>query len=274
MPANSNFNRILRGAILRQLRATNVYDQIVNRGLVRGQFSEPEDTVKVQTLGDIAISDYSGTLPTPQDLETNETSISAEHSKAFAFKAPADDSASQIADAFTEEGVASLLQAAQAFVLSKFSEASLQVDHDPSSDDIRTTIGDAAIKMDNAEAPDGAENRWMVLPPSQIDEIDEDLISTLDTGLAEELVQNRFVGVYKGFRLYKAPKSQFTVTGTSPAYAHAMAGMSQSIAYSDAVLNVRRVPSTDFSGDQVDGLHVGGAKVVRDGATVDVRILQ
>jgi hypothetical protein len=53
-----------------------------------------------------------------------------------------------------------------------------------------------------------------------------------------------------------------------------MAGINQSIAYEDAVLNVRRVPSTDFSGDQVDGLHVAGAQVIRDGATVDFRIKQ
>jgi len=106
MAANSNFNRVLRGAILRKLRMSLVTDQIVNRDLVRGSFEEPEDTVKVQTLGDVSISDYSGSLPTPQDIDTDEDSISADHKKAFAFKAPVDDSASEVSDLFAQEGVA------------------------------------------------------------------------------------------------------------------------------------------------------------------------
>ena len=51
-----------------------------------------------------------------------------------------------------------------------------------------------------------------------------------------------------------------------------MAGYGGSIAYADAILNIRRNPALEFSGDQVDGLHVGGGKVVRPGQTVDFRI--
>ena len=274
MAANSNVNRVLRGAILRQLRAANTYDAFVNRNLVEGSFEEPEDTVNVQTLGDIAISDYSGSLPTPQDLDTDEDVIEATHKKAFAFKAESDDSASRLADQFTEEGVATLLQAAQEFILSQYTDASLQVTYDPSDDSIRDKVAEAAVKMDNAEAPDGPQNRWAVLPPSVMNDIDDDVIDSTGSGLDEDLLRNRFVGTFKGMRLYKAPASQFVNTGSSPSYDHAMAGINQSIAYDDAVLNVRRVPSTDFSGDQVDGLHVAGAQVIRDGATVDFRIKQ
>jgi hypothetical protein len=274
MAANSNFNRVLRGAILRQLRADNTYDAFVNRELVRGSFEEPEDTVNVQTLGDVVLSNYSGSLPTPQDIDTNETSISASHKKAFAFKAPVDDSASAVADLFREEGVASLLQAAQEFILGKYTGASLQVTYDPANDSIRDKVAEAATKLDNAEAPMGPGQRWMVLPPKVMNDIDDDVIEESPTGLADELLRNRFVGEFKGFRLYKAPNGQFTNTGSAPSYDHALAGINQSIAYEDAVLNVRRVPSTDFSGDQIDGLHVAGAQVIRDGATVDFRIKQ
>lgn len=272
MPSNANFNRVLRGAILRQLRAANTYDAFVNRELVAGSFEEPEDTVRIETLGDVQLSDYNGTLPTPQDIETNRDTISASHKKAFAFKSEADDSASQIADLFREEGVAALLQAAQTFVLSQYTGADLQVTYDPSSDNVRDKIAEAAVKLDNAEAPAGAENRWLTVPPRVSEDIDDDVIDESPTGLADELIRNRFVGTYKGFRLYKAPVNQFTKTGSSPSYDHAMAGINQSIAYEDAVLNVRRVPSTDFSGDQIDGLHVAGAQVIRSGATIDFRV--
>lgn len=274
MPANSNVNRVLRGAILRKLRAANTYDAFVSRDLVRGSFEEVEDTVKVQTLGDIQVSDYTGTLPTPQSLDTDEDSISADHKKAFAFKAQSDDSASELADQFTEEGVATLLQEAQQFILGQYVDAGLQVTYDPANDSIREKVAEAAVKMDNAEAPDGPANRWLTLPPSVMNDIDDEVIDSTGSGLDEDLLRNRFVGSFKGMRLYKAPSNQFTNTGSAPSYDHALAGINQSIAYEDAVLEVRRVPSTDFVGDQVDGLHIAGAQVIRSGATVDFRIKQ
>ena len=106
-----------------------------------------------------------------------------------------------------------------------------------------------------------------------MNDIEDDLISR-DTDLGDEAVTAGYKGNYKGFRLYKAPASHFTNTGSSPSYDHAMAGINSSIAYEDAVLNVRRIPSTDFSGDQVDGLHVGGGTVIREGKTLDFRIKQ
>lgn len=252
----------------------NTYDGFVNRELVEGSFEEPEDKVKVQTLGDVVINDYSGSLPTPQEIDTDEDTIEATHKKAFAFKVESDDSASVIADAFTDEGVASLLQEAQKFVLAQYTDASLQVTYDPANDSIRDKVAEAAIELDNAEAPDGPANRWLTIPPGVANDIDDDVIDSTGSGLDEDLLRNRFVGTFKGFRIYKAPENQFTNTGSSPSYDHALAGINQSIAYEDAVLNVRRVPSTDFSGDQVDGLHVAGAQVIRDGATVDFRIKQ
>ncbi len=269
MASNSNFNRVLRGAILRQLRMSLVTDAIVNRDLVRGSFEEPEDTVKVQTLGDVSVSDYNGSLPTPQDISTDEDSIAAEHKKAFAFKAPADDSASEIADLFAQEGVAELRRAAQKYVFGLYDGAGLQVTYDPANDSIREVIGEASEKMDNAEAPDAG--RALTLPPGVMNDIEDDLISR-DTQLGDGVVTNGYQGNYKGFRLYKAPESHFTETGTSPAYLHGMATIPTSLAYSDAVLNVRNIPSTDFSGNQVDGLHVGGGQLIRDEQTVDFRV--
>lgn len=273
MANNSNFNRVLRGAILRKLRMSLVTDQIVNRDMVRGSFEEPEDTVKIQTLGDVSVSAYSGTLPSPQDIATDEDTITTEHSMAFAFKAPADDSASEIADLFAQEGVSALLEEAQKYVLGLYTGANLQTDYDPANDSVLAAIGDASAKMDNAGAPDGPENRWMVLPPSAVNSIEDNLIGR-DTDLGDDVVQVGFQGTYKGFRLYKAPASHFTNTGSAPEYLHAMAGVNNSIAYEDAVLNVRRVASTEFSGDQVDGLHVAGGQMVRSDETVDFRIKQ
>jgi len=269
MASNANFNRTLRGAILRKLRMRLVTDALVNRDLVRGSFEEPEDTVEIKTLGDVSISDYDGSLPNAQDIAVDNDPITADHKKAFAFKAPADDSASEIADLFAQEGVSELLKAAQKYVFGLYSSAGLQVTYDPANDDLPTKISEAATEMDNAEAPDAG--RWLVLPPTEVHEIEDD-VAEKDTPLGDQATTVGFQGMYKGFQLFKAPAGHFTESGSSPAYRHAMAGIPTSIAYEDAVLSVRRNPSLDFSGDQIDGLHVAGGRMIRTGSTVDFRV--
>jgi hypothetical protein len=212
-------------------------------------------------------STYNGTLPTPQDIDVDNIDIKADHKEAFAFKAPVDDSASAVADMFAQEGVANLLRSAQKYVLSLYSEAGLQVDYDPAADNLSDAISAVAIAMDDAEAPE--EGRWIVLPPAEVHEISDDIMQR-DTPLGDVAAQRGYQGLYKGFRVFKAPTSHFA----GSTYYNAMAGIPTSIAYDDAVLNVRRIPSTQFSGDQVDGLHVGGGKVVRPGQTVNFRITQ
>ena len=179
---NDAFNRTLRGAILRALQARLVTDNIVNRDLVRGQFEEPEDTVEVITMGEVQVNDYNGTFGAIQDIDGEPTVITADLKQSFRFKAATDDTASQMAAAFTQDGIGKLLRGAQKYVLGMYSQAGLEVTYDPTTDQIKDAITQVAIEMDEANAPDFG--RWIVLPPEEYHAIKDELEDYYDPASA------------------------------------------------------------------------------------------
>jgi hypothetical protein len=135
------------------------------------------------------------------------------------------------------------------------------------TDNISDAVTECAIKLDEADVPENG--RWIVLPPTEFHAIKDEL-ETRETALGDQVVRGPgFGGVYKGFSVFRTSEKNFYAPST---LVHAMAGYTGSVAYQDALLNIRRLPSTEFSGDQVDGLHVAGGRVVRPGATLDFKI--
>jgi len=275
---NANFDpTILSGTILRQLRTNLVTDNMVNRNF-EGEITGPEDTVDILTLDDLTIGDYdpsSGITVETEPSATKDT-LPMTHSKYFAFIADEADNAGaeQYAQIFQQEGLQQLLEAAQEFVMGAYSDAlaANQITFDEAGgDDIEKKIADAGENLDEQNVPD--EGRWVTLPSHEVRLI-EDNISDRGTELGDEAVRAGFQGMFRGFEVYKLPSDQFTVTGSSPSYAHAMYGSRIAITYADAVLDVRRQQSERYRGDQIDGLHVGGKEVVREEALGDFRIKQ
>jgi len=273
MPTSDAFDRTIRGAIRRELSPRMVINPLVNRDLVRGSFSEPEDTVELVDTESMSVADYSGGFTgSIQDLAGDNVQITADHAKGFRFKVDETDSASQVADQIAQQdGISNLMTAAQKYVLGKYSGANLQVDYDPANDDIQDIFSELATKMDNANAPEAG--RWAVVPPRAYHDIAEDL-EVRDTALGDEVITGPgFGGVYKGFSVFRTNVDHFTNTGSSPSYDHGMAGYGGSIAYEDALLRIKRVDAQDFLGQIVQGVHVGGGTVARPDATVDFRVL-
>jgi hypothetical protein len=267
---NEAFDRVVRGAILRVLQPQLVTDAIVNRDLVRGSFEEPDDTVTVVANGELQVNDYNGTFGSLQELTGESRQITADHRKSFRFKVGSGDTAAQVATAISQQqGIAKLLRAAQKYVLAMADDAGLSLSSNFSrgSDDINDAVTEVAIELDEADVPENG--RWLVLPPTEFHAIKDDL-ETRDTALGDNVIRGPgFGGVYKGFSVFRTSEKNFYAPSN---LVHGMAGYTGSIAYQDALLNIRRNPSTEFSGDQVDGLHVGGGRVVRPGATLDFKI--
>ena len=273
--ANTAFDPVrLSGEVLRELRMRLVVDNIVNRNY-EGEIEGPEDTVEILELGSLTVGDYdpsSGiTVQTEPTAEGNQ--LPMEQVKYFAFIADLADNAQAYATIFQQEGVSNLLREAQKYVLGKYTDALAgnQITYDPANDDIEEKIADAGVKLDDEEVPE--EGRWIVLPPPEVRAIG-DKMSARDTPAGDDAIRAGYQGGFRGFDVYKAPSAHFTTTGTSPAYLHGMYGHPIAITYADAVLNTRVQESERYFGQQVDGLHVGGAKVVRDEAVGDFRIKQ
>lgn len=273
MPSNANFiPERIAGEILRQMRMRLVTGSIVNRNF-EGVIEGPEDSVRILSLKNLTVQDYSkGTPMTVEtDLQSDAAVLELDHAKYFAFIADETDNAARVSQLFAEQGVQDLLKAAQTFVLGKYGSAGSTLEYDPAVDDIAAAVGAARTQLDNNSVPD--EGRFIVVDPDTYGAIEDD-IAGRETSFGDDVLRVGFQGFYKGFEVYKAPKSHFTSTGTTPVVLHALAGSRLATTYADAILNVRVNPSLQFRGDQIDGLHVGGAKVVRPEALIDFRIAQ
>jgi len=272
MPTSDAFDRTIRGAIRRELQPRLVTDAVVNRDLVEGSFSEPDDTVELVDMDSLSVSDYDGGFTgSVQEIKGDTQQITADHRKGFRFKADDTDTAAQIADQIAEQdGLNELLVAAQKYVLGFFSQANLEVTYDPANDDIRDVFTELATKMDNANAPE--DSRYALIPPRAYHDIKEDL-EDRETALGDNVVTGPgFGGVYKGVSVFRTNVSNFTNTGSSPSYDHGIAGYSGSIAYEDSILSIKRVDAESFLGQIVQGVHVAGGTVAREDATVDFRV--
>jgi hypothetical protein len=270
MPSNANFiQERIAGEILRQMRMRLVTGSIVNRNY-EGEVTSPEDTVRILKLANLTVRDYSkGTAMTVEtDLQSDDVSLAMDHKKYFAFIADETDNAAQVAELFSQEGVQDLLKEAQQYVLGQYGDSSSFIEYDPAADDVEKAVGAARTALDNNEVPDAG--RFIVVDPDTFGSIEDD-VSGRETAFGDNVLRVGFQGLYKGFEVYKAPQSHFTTTATG---LHALAGSRLAITYADAILDVRVNPSLDYRGNQIDGLHVGGAKVVRPDALIDFRIAQ
>jgi hypothetical protein len=280
---NANFNPTkLRGQLVNKLRMSLVVSSITNNR-VEGEIEGPEDSVKILRPVASTVEDADGSkMSYDETLEAEDSVLSMDHQKRFGFLAKDIDNAAGAATAFEDETFQKILRAAQQYVLGFYDDGASanEVTYDKvgnSSDKqaridaLTEAIGDARTNLDNQEVPEN--NRWMVLPSDEANLIEDDLASR-QTEFGDNVIRNRFQGMYKGFEIYKAPQSHFTTTGTSPEYRHAPYGHRSAITYADAIVNVETGRHSDYIADYVRGLHVAGATTLpgRDTALGDLRV--
>ena len=279
---NSNFDPVkLQGQLLNKLRMSLVVSSITNTRY-EGQITGPEDSVKILRPIGATVENADGSEMSYGDtLEAEDSVLSMDHKKRFGFLAKDIDNAASAAQAFSDETFQKVLREAQQYVLGFYSDGdgANEVDYDKVGssskqdkiDALTAAIGEARTNLDNQEVPE--TDRWMVLPSDEANLIEDDLASR-QTEFGDDVVRNRYQGMYKGFEIYKAPQSHFDTTGTSPEYRHAPYGHRSSITYADAIVNVESGRHSDYIADFVRGLHVAGATVLpgRSTALGDLRI--
>ena len=118
--------------------------------------------------------------------------------------------------------------------------------------------------LDEQNVPE--EGRWFVAPPSFYEELakaDSKLMS-VDFNAGQGSIRNGLVssGKLRGFDMYKSNN----VAATSNATGKCMAGHISSTATANTILSTEVLRDPSSFGDIVRGLHVYGAKVLRDDA--------
>jgi len=281
--------------VLNFFRKASVVEAITNTDYA-GEISAYGDSVKIIGEPVISVSDYTrGSDTTATKLTDAETTLVVDSAKAFKFivddietkmshvnfKEVASSSAAYaLKDAYDAAVLATMFAGVSASTPDHIigtdnatADATLagsnSVDllgSDGTGVDAIDLMARFAKLLDEQNVPE--EGRWFVAPPSFYEELakaDSKLMS-VDFNAGQGSIRNGLVssGKLRGFDMYK---SNNVATPTN-ATGKCMAGHISSTATANTILSTEVLRDPSSFGDIVRGLHVYGAKVLRDDALV------
>jgi hypothetical protein len=263
--------------VLNFFRKASVVEAITNTDYA-GEISAYGDSVKIIGEPVISVSDYTrGSDTTATKLTDAETTLVVDSAKAF----KSSSAAYALKDAYDAAVLATMFAGCSAsspdhIIGSDSATADATLGHATNSVDLLGSDGtgvDAidlmarfAKLLDEQNVPE--EGRWFVAPPSFYEELakaDSKLMS-VDFNAGQGSIRNGLVssGKLRGFDMYKSNN----VAATSNATGKCMAGHISSTATANTILSTEVLRDPSSFGDIVRGLHVYGAKVLRDDALV------
>lgn len=259
--------------LLTSLKRTLIYAQpaITNRDY-EGDIHNVGDTVRINAIGPVTISDYTknSNLSDPEELNDAQTTLTIEKAKYFNF---------QIDDVDKAQGSPALMDGAMreaAFGLSNAADqyiAALMAASVPSANTVGTTAApidmstvtnaydslvDLSVKLDEANVP--VEGRFAAIPPwFEGVLLKDDRFVKYGQNAQNERLVNGFVGRAAGFDLMKTNNAP---TGGST-YWYALAGVSMATSFAEQVRKTEAYRPEKRFADAMKGLHLYGGKVVR-----------
>jgi hypothetical protein len=261
--------------LFQELDKAHVLVGLANRDY-EGEISAYGDTVKINGLGDITVSNYAPNVTsiTPQQLTADQTLLLIDQAKYFAFYLDDVDAAQVkpklMAEAMRKSAVA-LGNVSDQLIAGFYTDAGVNV----SSTSITVAnslkvLADAAEGLDENSVP--MQGRWMVIPPWFHSKLVLNKILETDGSVdANNAYGNGFVGRAFGFDIYMS-NNLTTGIGTVGNSHYALAGTSRAISFAEQIVAMEAYrPENSFS-DAVKGLHVYGAKVVDPNALVSLSI--
>jgi hypothetical protein len=260
------------GRLLTALQGSLVYGQagVANRDY-EGEIRAGGDTVKIASIGDITVDDYTKDtdINAPETLTDDEQTLAIDQQKYFNFCVDSVDRAQQNVNVLDEamrragwqlrdEADTFLAGVMEAAVLSGNKIGSLGTPIIPTKDDAYEYLVDLSVLLDEANVP--LEGRFVVVPAWFHGLLlkDERFVSS-GTAAASRTLRNAEVGEAAGFSILKSNN----VPNTTGEKYRIIAGHSIATAYVEQVLDVQTYKPEKRFGDAVKGLHVYGAKVVR-----------
>ena len=282
--------------VLNFFRKASVVEAITNTDYA-GEISAYGDSVKIIKEPVISVSDYTrGSDTTDTKLTDQEITLVVDSAKAFKFivddietnmshvnfKEVASSSAAYaLKDAYdaavlatmfagvSASGPDHIIGADAAAGTGGVSETTASVDllgSDGTGVDAIDLMARMARLLDDQNVPE--EGRWFVAPPSFYEELSQSgsKLLSVDFNAGQGSIRNGLVssGKLRGFDMYKSNN----IAATSNATGKVMAGHMSSTATANTILSTEVLRDPTSFGDIVRGLHVYGAKVLRDDALV------
>jgi hypothetical protein len=282
--------------VLNFFRKASVVEAITNTDYA-GEISAYGDSVKIIKEPVISVSDYTrGSDTTDTKLTDQEITLVVDSAKAFKFivddietnmshvnfKEVASSSAAYaLKDSYDAAVLASMfagcsasspdhiIGADAAAGTGGVAETTASVDllgSDGTGVDAIDLMARMARLLDDQNVPE--EGRWFVAPPSFYEELSQSgsKLLSVDFNAGQGSIRNGLVssGKLRGFDMYKSNN----IADTSTATGKVMAGHISSTATANTILSTEVLRDPTSFGDIVRGLHVYGAKVLRDEALV------
>lgn len=258
--------------LLTALEKSLVYGQVnvCNRDY-EGEIREAGNTVKIGSVGEVTIDDYTKDtdIADPETLTDSEQSLVIDQAKYFNFYVDSIDRAQQnanVLDTAMRHSAWGLREKADAYLASIMDTAvpagnkigSTVTPEVPTKDDAYEYLVDLGVLLDESNTP--LEGRFVIVPAWFHGLLlkDERFVQA-GTLRSDRALANGAVGEAAGFSILKSNN----VHNTSAEKYKIIAGHSIATTYADQIVDLQTYQPEKRFGDGVKGLHVYGAKVVR-----------
>ncbi|MBU3098739.1 MULTISPECIES: P22 phage major capsid protein family protein [Clostridium] len=245
--------------LLANLDKAFVYPNAVNRDY-EGEISQFGDTVKINQMGNVTVSDFTGVLADPEELTSSQILLTIDQRKSFNFKVEDVDKAqsnvSLIDKGMTRASVA-VADVLDQYLATFISQATIKVG--TSAIPIAITISNAYDTLVDLGVALNKKNvsktgRFVIVPPEFVGLLQKDPRFTLHP----DVLVSGVSGVVANFEI----RESNNVPVSAGKYS-IMAGTTEAISFAGQVTEVEAYrPEKGFS-DAIKGLYVYGCKVVQ-----------
>lgn len=247
------------GRLLKQLDRKHVLVNVCNRDY-EGEISDLGDTVKINSIGDISVNDYTknSTSVSAETLTDASTQLSIDQSKYFAFQVDDVDQVQQkpkvMNRAMDKAGVA-LADTADSYVAGLHGDAGTSLTADLDSVTIFDALADIKGSLMENDVPASMDLWYVIDPHTYTDAIADEIEDSTDN---VERIREGSVGRLYGFDIFVSNNLKYN--SSDP---YTLAGTYDAIAYAEQINSVEAYrPESKFA-DAVKGLHLYGSKVIR-----------
>lgn len=246
--------------INQKLRESLVFGSVVNTDY-EGEIGSGGDTVKINSIGDVTIGNYTpnSTSITPEQLNDYQTTLAIDQKKYFAFKIDDVDKAqvnANVMDEAMQSAAWGLKNAADEYIAGLYTDAGNTITSTAiDSTNVLAAVLTLGQYLSQENVPE--DGRWLVIPPWFKTKLVLAKALVTDNGAAADAFTNGKVGRVGGFDLYESNN-----TSNNGTTYYIMAGTKKAISFAAQVNKVEAYrPEASFS-DAIKGLYVYGAKVV------------
>lgn len=265
--------------LLVALEKSLVYGQtnVCNRDY-EGDIREAGNTVKIGSVGDVTIGDYTKDtdISDPEILTDSDQSLVINQSKYFNFYVDSIDRAQQnvnVLDTAMRHSAWGLREKADTYLAGIMDAAvptankigSVTTPKVPTKDDAYEYLVDLGVLLDEADVP--IDRRFVIVPAWFHGLLLKDQrFVKAGTAKSDKALANGEVGEAAGFSILKSNN----VPNTTATKYKILAGHSIATAYVEQIVDLQTYQPEKRFGDAVKGLHVYGAKVVRPTALAEL----